>query len=190
MFLHHREGCIHHCFTVERIENRFYKYNINTTLNKPIYLFCADIEKLIVGHITSSRIAHIRAHGARLVSRSHIASHEAWLFGRRISVCFYTCQSCSLVCHLTRIIFQMIISLRDTLRRESIGSDDVCSSLQISSINIRYNIRACEIKHIVVALHLPRHISIPFPTKVLFCEVVSLYLRAHSPVEYQHSAVT
>ena len=190
MFLHHREGCIHHCFAVKRIENRLYENNICTSLNKSIYLFCTDIEEVIVGHVTCGRIAHIGTHGACLVSRSHIASHEAWLFGRRISVCFYTCQSCSLVCHLTRIIFQMIISLRDALRRESIGSDDVCPSLKIAFIDIRDNVGTCKIEHIIIALHLSRHISIPFPTKVLFCEVVSLYLRAHSPVEYQHSAVT
>lgn len=128
-FLHHREGCVYHCLAVECIENRLDEDHIHPSLYQAVYLFAAVVEEFVVSDVACSRIAHIRTHGTRLVGGSHVACHKSWFIGCRELICLYPCQPCALVSHLAGIILQMIVGLRDTLRREGVGRDDVGSCL-------------------------------------------------------------
>ena len=167
MFLHHGDGRINHRLAVERIEDGFDEDDIRSAFDETIHLFADIGEKFIVGNFPGGRIADVRTHGASLVGRSHISGNEAWLIGCRELVAFDARQSCTLESHLAGAIFQVIIRLRDTLAREGVRRDDVGARLQIASVNIRDDIRASDIEHIVVALHHARHVAETFATKVI-----------------------
>ena len=129
MFLHHGERRIYHRLAVECIENRLDEDHIHPSLYQAVYLFAAVVEEFVVSDVARSRIAHIRTHGTRLVGGSHVACHKSWFIGCREPICLYPCQPCALVSHLAGILLQMIVGLRDTLRREGVGRDDVGSCL-------------------------------------------------------------
>ena len=167
VLLHHGDGCINHCLAVERIEDGFDEDDIRSAFDETIHLFADIGEKFIVGDFTGGRIADVRTHGASLVGRSHVSCNEAWLIGCRELVAFDASQSCALESHFACAILQMIICLRDTLAREGVRRDDVGARLQIASVDIRDDIRASDVEHIVVALHHARHVAETFATEVI-----------------------
>ena len=80
----------------------------------------------------------------------------------------------------------MIISLRDALTREGVRRNDVGTRLQVTSVNIRDNIRASDVEHIVVALHHSRHIAEALASEVFFCKIILLNLSTHSTIQNQN----
>jgi len=186
MLLHHGDGSINHRLAVERIKDGFDENHVRATLYETIHLFAYIGEEFIVCNLAGGRIADVRTHGASLVGWSHISSYEAWLIWGRKFVAFDARQSCALERHLAGAVFQVIICLRDALAREGIGCDNVGASLQVASVDVRDNVRASDVEHVVVALHHSRHITEPLASEVILGQIIFLNLRTHGTVKNQN----
>lgn len=53
-------------------------------------------------------------------------------------------------------------------------------------MNVAYHVRACDIEHIVVALHHTRSLAVAVATEVFFLQSVLLNHGAHRTVEYYY----
>ena len=168
MLLHHGDGSIDHRLAVERIEDGLDEDDISTTFDETIHLFADIGEKFIVRNFSGGRITDVRTHGTSFIGRSHISCYKAWLIGCRKLIAFDTRQAGALESHLPSTVFQVVISLRDALTREGVRRNDVGARLQVTSINIRDNIRASDVEHVVVALHHSRYIAETLATEVIF----------------------
>ena len=186
MLLHHGDGSINHSLAVERIEDGLDEDDISTTFDETIHLFADIGEKFIVRNLPGGRITDVRTHGTSFIGRSHISCYETWFIGCRKLITFDTRQAGALESHLPSTVFQVIISLRDALTREGVRRNDVGARLQVTSVNIRDNIRTSDVEHIVVALHHSRHIAEALASEVFFCKIILLNLSTHGTIQNQN----
>ena len=190
MLLHHGDGSINHRLAVERIKDGFDENHVRATLYETIHLFADIGEEFIVCNLAGGRVADVRTHGASLVGWSHVSGNEAWLVRCRKLITFDARQTCALERHFSCAVFQVIIRLRDALAREGIGCDDISTSLQVASVDVRDDIRAGDVEHVVVALHHARHVAETFATKVVLSQIIFLNLRTHGTVKNQNLLFT
>ena len=186
MLLHHGDGSINHSLAVERIEDGLDEDDISTTFDETIHLFADISEKFIIRNLPGGRITDVRTHGTSFIGRSHISCYEAWFVGCRKLITFDTRQASAFESHLPSTVFQVIISLRNALTREGVRRNDVGARLQVTSVNIRDNIRASDVEHIVVALHHSRHIAEAIASEVFFCKIILLNLSTHGTIQNQN----
>ena len=183
---HGGQGSIDTCLGIERVEDGLHHDGIHATLYETVYLLTIISKKFIVCNFTCSRIAHVWAHRTSLVGRTYRTYHKTRFVLGRIFVGLDTCQASTLVSHLPGSLLQVIVGLRNTLRGEGVGGNQVCSRLQVSAIDIRDDFRTSEVEHIVVTLHLSRRILETLATEILFRQVILLNLRTHGTVENQN----
>ena len=98
-----------------------------------------------------------------------------------------TSQLCTRYIHLSGEILHFVVGLRNALRVEGVGLDDVGSCFEIAFVYVGDDIRTCEAQHVVVALHLPVGIGKASASEVGFGQSVLLNDSTHCTVENQDS---
>ena len=81
----------------------------------------------------------------------------------------------------------MVVGLGDALRRERVGLDDVCASLEITAVDVEQHVWTCEVQHVVVAFHLSRGILETLAAEVSLAQSAFLYDRAQGAVKNNDS---
>ena len=82
---------------------------------------------------------------------------------------------------------QGIVGLRDGVRVESVGLNDIAPNLEKGVVNLPDNFRLGEGKEIVVSLQIARVIPEPIPAKIRLFEIVALNHGARGAVQHHDS---
>ena len=180
-------GGIDCTFGIERIEDGLDEDSVYPTLHERVDLFHIIVPQLVVGQFARSRIGDIGRNRERLVCRPHGSRHKAWPGLRGELISSLTGKTRSGKRHLAGYTLKMIIGLRDALRRERVGLDDIGSGLEITPMDIEQHIRTCEVQHVVVAFQLPRGILEPVAAEVGFAQPPLLNDSAQCSVKNYYS---
>ena len=183
--LHLHRG-VYRSLRVQRVKHGLNEHSVRPTLFQSLNLLQIVLVESGVVQLTCGRVAHVRAHRACLVRRSHRSCHEARLLLRRVSVCRLSCDACSFQRHLACRRLQPVVSLAHTLRAERIGGDDVGARHQIFRMDVLYHVRSGKVQHVVVALHHSLRVAIAITPEVVLLQSVLLYHGAHRTVQYDY----
>ena len=142
---------------------------------------------MVVGHVAPCGVAHVGTHGESLVGRPNRTCHKTWLFRSAVFFSHSFRYACSLESHLAAMILKVIVCLRDTLRAESVCRNNVGTCFEILSVYVFYNVLACYVEHVVVALHLCCGVGKTAASEILFRKAVFLNHGAHGSIENQNT---
>jgi hypothetical protein len=130
---------------------------ISLTLNIPdehLYLLEISRFELVESNGTSRRIVSILAHRQHLTGGAHITQHKDLVvpgFGSSLSS-----QSHSCTIHCLNLLIEVIVVLRNALRRESIGGNNISTGSHIAPMYIEDRLRIGKREMIIVAFHQQR----------------------------------
>ena len=187
--LHRLHGGVDGHLGIERVEDGLNQQQVYPTLYQSFRLLYVGSKQLVVGQFAIGGIVHVGRHGASLVRRTYGSRHEAGLLLGGIAVGSLSRYPCSLQVHLPAERLQVIVGLRDALRVEGVGGDDVGPGLQVSLVYVGNHVGSGQVQHVVVSLQHACRPHEPVAVKVLFAKSILLHDGAHSPVENQDSSV-
>ena len=139
---------------VECVENGFDEDAIDALLDEHLYLFKVSRLELVEGDGTCRGVIGILAHGEHLAGGADIAQHKDLPVGH-----FGGClsrQSYGGTIHGDYLSFEVIVVLRDALRGEGIGRNDIRTGCNVAPMYIEDCLGIGERKVVVVALHQQR----------------------------------
>jgi hypothetical protein len=137
-------------FGVERIEDRFEEQEVGASVHQAAHLLRVRLTRFVEGERSEARVIDVRAEAQGLVERADRPRHEArlarttgrGLFGqtRRGDV--------EVVDH----VLQVVVGLRERIRVERVGFDDVGAGIKVLLVNAADHVRPRENQQVVVAL--------------------------------------
>ena len=175
---------------IERVEDGLDEEQIHAAVEQRIDLFGVGLADLIEGGRTEAGVVHIGREGERAVGRTDRTGDEEGPAGLLCSDPLH-CSACDLGgrdVELARELLEPVVGLRDPLRREGVGLDDVGARSQILAVNLLEQRRLREREQIAVALEVTRPCSEPLSAQVGIAQPVALDHGPHRSVQ-NHNAL-
>jgi len=172
-------------FGIERVENRLDEQHIGAALEQPERLLAIGVHELDIGHAARAGIVRVARDGGGAVGWSHRSGDEADAprVRRHELVAYATGQPRGLDVQLGDDRFEVIVGLRNGLRVERIGLDDVGARLEKAAMNFRDDVGPREHEQIAVALEILVMFREPLAAKISLLELILLQCRAHRAVD-------
>ena len=165
---------------VQRIEYGFDQQNVRPAVDQPRRGDSVSCRKFIERDIAHGRIVDVRRHGGGASGRTHGPRHET-RFARiepRTGIRRFPRDSRSGFVQLVNKILKPVFLLRNGVRVESIGLDDIRAGFKIRIMDLQHRFGAGHAEHVVVALEF-------FPER---CEMMSAKVFLRKPLRLKHGA--
>ena len=175
---------------IERVEDGLDEEQIHAALEQRIDLFGVGLADLIEGGRAEAGVVHIGRERERTVGRTDRTRDKEGPPGllRRDPLYCSTGDMRGCDVELTRQLLQPVVGLRNPLRREGVGLDDIGARAQILAVDLLEQRRLREREQITVPLEVARPCGEPLAAEVGIAQPVTLDHGPHRSVQ-NHNAL-
>jgi hypothetical protein len=170
---------------VERVENRLDQQHVGAALDQAERLLTVGVDQFDVGDAARAGIVRVARDGGGTVGRTHRAGDEADAAGirRHELVAHPRSQPGGLDVELGNDVLKVIVGLRDGLRVEGVGLDDVGASLEELAVDAGDDVGSRQGEQIAITLQQLVMILEALAAEIFLLELVLLQGGAHGAVD-------
>ena len=176
-------------FHIERVERRLEQDDVHTAVHQSLHLLFIGVIQIHIGDSPEGGITHVRTHGSRLVGRTDRAGDEYRTSGmfRHKAIGHFARQPSGSEVYIAHLLLHAVVSHRDGIRIECVGSKDVRTGIQVLAVNGLDHIRAGDAQQVVIAFQVTGPTGKLLAAIVLLSQFKPLDHRSHSSVQNQNT---
>ena len=173
--------CAERGFGIQGVENRFDQQQVDSTVEEATHLLRVCFTGFVECERPVARIIDVGTETQGLVEWTDRASDVA--IPVRAAGGRFLGKTCGSDVELVHDPLQFVVRLRERVRVERVGLDDVCASIEVLFVNPTDHVRPRENQQVVVALQAARVVDEAVAAKISLSEARALDHRAHRTVE-------